>query len=178
MAKLNINAADTKDLISQSKNLTLERKKESQIARLYIDQGKLPVYHEGVSGKFVMMDNVAFKSTSMQEPAFLTGILRAGAFVGISEQDIADTYDSGENAMALCNYIQEQIMNNFQNASVNQIKIVADRIETDLEIFGKSARNAEVDLGVIISVEQQVKKDLENIRELAAQKEEDNINEK
>ena len=177
MAKLNINITDNIDLITQAKNLTLEQQKEAQIARLYLNQCKFPVYSEGASGRFVMLDNAVFKSTTMKEAGFMMGLIRAGYQVGISESDIMETYSNDAIAMALCNHIQKKTAAKFENMSADQINAVSGQIEKNLSIFGKGAREAKVNLGVVLAAEQQVKKDLEKLKELASQKEE-GLNEK
>ena len=174
MSKLNINITDTKDLITQAKNLTEAQRKEAQIARLYINQGQMPVYKEGVTGRFVMIDNIGFKSKPMSDAAFRMGLAHAGMFVGLKEQDVMETYDGHETiAMALCNHVQKKTMSKYQNYNADQIKEISDRIEKNLEVFGSFARKASVDLGVIMAAEQQTKKDIANMKEFALNKDED-----
>lgn len=178
MARLNINITDTSDLITQAKNLNMAQRKEAQIARLYINQCKMPVYSKGVVGDFLLLDNVGFKSKTMSEPAFITGLTRAGVGAGLKEADVLETYDNDAVAMALCNHIQKTIVKNYANLSAEQINVVVDRMEKQMETFGMFARQARVDLGVVVATEQQVKKDVSRMKELASQKEDEGLNQR
>ena len=165
MAKINVNITDTKDLITQAKNLNMAQRKEAQIARLYINQCKMPVYSKGAIGDFLLLDNVAFKSKTMSEPAFITGLTHAGVGAGLKEEDILETYDNDAMAMALCNHIQKVTEKNYANLPAEQMNVVVDRMEKQMETFGLFARQAKVDLGVIVAAEQQVKKDISRMKE-------------
>ena len=176
MSKLNVNITDTKDLITQSKNLTNAQRKEAQIARLYINQCKMPVYSQGPSGNFVLFDNVGFNSKEMSDPAFITGIARAGVSAGLKKEDVLETYTSDSIAMALCNHIQKVTEKNYANLPAEQMSVVVDRMEKQMETFGMFARYAKVNLGVIVATEQQVKKDVERMKELSSKKEDEGLN--
>ena len=165
MSKIYFNITDNKDFITQNTSLNDAQKKEAQVARLLINQCRLPVLADGVQGKSVMMSNAFFTSKTMTEPAVMLSIANAGASAGYSREDVLETYTSA-SAMALSNAIQKQTMANYSSMPEDQKKTIMERIQASLKQFGVAAREANVNLGVIIATEQQVKRDLDAMKSL------------
>jgi len=166
MSKLNINLFDTRDLITQSKNLTEAQRREAQIARLYLTQGSMPVYSDGNTGRFVMLSNMFFKNKTMSEPAFKLGLTKVGKTLGYDEVDVLETYTES-SAMALCNFLQKKTLERYQQKGSKANEEILKMVEDKTKDFGRFARAAQVDLGVVIAVEQQLKKDLEQAKQQA-----------
>ena len=170
MAKLNINVTDTKDLITQAKNLTREQQKEAQLARLLINQGALPELREGQTGKFVQMSNVFFKSKTLNEASFMAGLTTVGVAAGLDASDVLETYNNEAIAMALCNTIQKMTEAKYAKRSQADVETIVAYISKNLQKFGREAREARVNLGVVVAVEQQTMRDLAKLKQIANDK--------
>lgn len=171
MAKLNINLTDTKDIITQSKNLTEAQRKEAQLIRLLLNQGLMPVLNEGQTGKFVQMGRMAFKSKPVSESQFTLNLMCIGNCVGITYNDVLDTYYENQAiAMAFCNHIQKKLMENIGRLDAEQAAEFVGMIERNLGLLGESARAAGVNLGVVLAAEQATKTDLKNLKTMVNKK--------
>ena len=174
MAKLTINPF-ARDLITHAKNLTTAQQKEAQIARGAINQGMMPVLPE--SGKFVMLSDgkraVCLNNKTMSEDAFVTGLVQLGKGVGVNADDVLGAYTGDSAAMGLCNTLQELTEKAYAQKSADDINNIIKQIVTNLKNFGSAAREAKVNLGVIVAVEQQTQKDLAKLAEIAKNKTEE-----
>lgn len=182
MSKLNINTFDTKDLITQTNSLNNAMRKEAQIARIALTQGMMPVFFRGSAGDFVMLSDgekkVYFRSKTMDEGSFVAGLKQVGQAVGYTESDIVETYNHDSIAMALCNDIQKETINNLTARTPKEFNEIVSYIEARVDQFAEEARNAKVHPGVIFAVVTQIKNDLNAARKVVAAKEEESANAK
>ena len=181
MSKLSINSFDTRDLITQAKTLNEGMRKEAQLARIALTQGFMPTINAGNTGAFVMLTNtkqaVYLKSKTMNENAFVAGLVQLGKNAGLNQEDVHETYnDNNAVAMALCNFIQNQSLKSLSERTPEEFEAISKNLEERVEKFVGDARFANIPEGEIMAVVQQIKKDLEATKKIVAEKSEENTN--
>ena len=112
-------------------------------------------------------------SKTMSEESFVTGLVQAGKGVNVNADEIINAYSNEASAMAICNTLQELTEKAYAGKSAEDINNIIAQIARNLENFGKGAREARVNLGVIVAVEQQTQKDLAKLAEIAKNKTEE-----
>ena len=178
MSKFEIQYTANQDLISRSE-LSLQRKKEAQLARIALNQGFMPVVKNGQAGNFVMLSNgrraIFLKSKPMNQDAYLTGILSAGVSAGVDGKELLEACKKDNFAMQTCNAVQEEIFRKYTLESPAYMKRALANMAENTREFGVAARQAGLDLGMIVSIEGQAKKDMEKMREACLANEIDGI---
>lgn len=178
MSKLSINKFNTRDLISQSKSLNEGMRKEAQLARIALTQGLMPTINAGNSGAFVMLTNgkqaIYLKSKTMDDNAFVAGIVQLARNAGLKQEDIIETYDHESIVMALCNFVQTETLKLLSERTPEEFEEISKNLDSRIEKFVGDARFANIPEGEIIAVVQQVKRDMEEAKKIVATKSEEN----
>ena len=181
MSKLSINKFNTRDLISQSKSLNEGMRKEAQLARIALTQGMMPIISSpSAIEDFVMLANpepmqaIYLKSKTMDDNAFVAGIVQLARNAGLKQEDIIETYDHESIAMALCNFVQTETLKLLSERNPQDFEAISQNLEWRLQKFMGDARFVKIPEGEIIAVVQQVKRDMEEAKKIVAIKSEEN----
>jgi len=178
MSSFDIKYTDNDDIISRG-SLSGARKKEAQLARIVLNQGFMPTLQNGETGKRVMLSNgkraIFLGEKPMPQDAYILGLLKAGIASGIDGQALYEEAQKEGLAMQTCNAVQETIFNNFAKKSTKYKKKALENMRRNVEEFRKVAREAGLELGLALSIEQQFAKDIEEMQQSCLQSEIEDI---